>query len=221
MNSDNTNLGINVDPSTGQFVDPLFAIFIAAAVSDTIIPWTDSGWEKIHIFDICVVIVGFVNLLLSWFGYHKSVSRKPIKGSVRFIVTVILLPLYMLSIILYKNGFLSVMAVYALIFFLWSCWEYFRDVEYNENSSLLSLVFKPYNNLVYISLGAIFIVPYIPKEYANIWSSDRANEVALFLLIFSISWLRISKSAGKEGSRLERIKSEFLNLLFGDRESKT
>lgn len=217
MNTDNRRYDSNVDPSTGQFVDPLFAIFIAAAVSETIIPWTGGVWADIGFFDICVVIVGFVNLLLSWFGYHKSVTRKPIKGSVRFIVTVILLPLYMLTIILYKNGFLSVMVIYATIFFLWSCWEYLRNFEYGISSSLFKIIFRGYNLLVYITLVALIGVSYIPEEYATLWCVKEADVIALFLLVFSVFWLRVSKSAGKKGTPASKIKSEISSLLFGNR----
>ena len=220
MNTDNGSNESGVDPSSGQFVDPLFAIFIAAAVTETIIPWTNGAWVCVHFFDICVVMVGFVNLLLSWFGYHKSVFKKPIKGSIRFIVTVILLPLYMLTIILYKNGFLSVMIIYAAIFFLWSLWEYLRNFEYGNNFSFLKIVFRGYNILIYSTLIALIVVAKLPEEYATEWYVKGADSIALFLLSFSILWLRVSKSAGKEGTPAFKIKSEILNLLFGDREDK-
>ena len=217
MNTNNRSYESSFDPSTGQFVDPLFAIFIAAGVSETIIPWTDGGWSDVEFFGICVVIVGFVNLLLSWFGYHKSVTRKPIKGSVRFIVTVILLPLYMLTIVLYNNGFLSVMVIYASIFFLWSCWEFLKDFEYGIKSSLFKIIFRGYNLLIYITLSALIVVSYLPEEYASLWCVKEADVIGLFLLICSIFWLRVSKSAGKEGTPAFRIKSEISSLLFGDR----
>ena len=217
MNSQNRNIDENVDPSTGQFVDPLFAIFIAAAVSETIIPWTNGKWAEVNFFDICVVTTGFVNILLSWFGYHKSVIRTPIKGSLRFIVTVILLPLYLLTIILYKNSFLNVMIIYASIFFLWSCWEYLRNVEYNIKSSFLKIALKLYDILIYLSLTILIIVKYLPANYADVWFVYNANEIALTLLVIAIFWLRLSKSASKEGTPIAKIKSEISSLLFGNK----
>jgi len=124
----------NIDPSKGQFIDPMFAVVIAAAVSETVVTWAKGGALPSG-FEACVVALGYINLLLSWFGYHKSISKKPIRGSLRFIITVILLPLYLLTIILSNKNFISVALVYGGIFFLWSCWEYFKFIEHNERKS--------------------------------------------------------------------------------------
>ncbi|WP_034366633.1 hypothetical protein, partial [Comamonas testosteroni] len=67
----------NLDPSTGQFIDPMFAVMIAAAVAETILVWVKEGAIP-DSFTLLVVMVGYVNLLLSWFGYHKSVLKSPI-----------------------------------------------------------------------------------------------------------------------------------------------
>lgn len=208
----------NVDPSTGQFVDPLFAIFIAAAVSETIVPWTKGVTEGITTFSVLVVTLGFINLLLSWFGYHKSVIKKPIRGSLRFIVTVVLLPLYMLSIIMYTSSFLTIVAIYSCIFFLWSCWECLRNIEHGEKVSFFTVLFRPYNILMYATLLLLFSVSYIPDSYQDTWCVVNSELVAFSLLTISIIWLRLSKSAGNAESPVAKIKDEITNLLFGVRD---
>lgn len=217
MNTHNPQNTDSVDPSTGQFVDPLFAIFIAAAVSETIVPWTKGAWDEVGFFNICVVFLGFINILLSWFGYHKSVIRKPIKGSIRFIVTVVLLPLYMLTIILYQSKFLDIVIIYAAIFFLWSCWEHLKNIEHGVGSGFLKIVFRYYNIVMYLTLFILIAVDHTPQEYLNVWCVKYVNEISLCLLVFSIFSLRITKSVGKDGSPAAKIKAEIMNLFFGNR----
>jgi hypothetical protein len=206
-----------VDPSTGQFIDPLFAVIIAAALAETIVGWAvKNNWPDM--FDLCVVLLGYINLLLSWFGYHKSVIRKPIRGSLRFIVTVILLPLYLLTIILYKNV-AYIVIVYGLIFFMWTVWEYFKYIEYKDKKSFFSLQFRLFNYPVYLAVIFVFIQMYLPKSYQNFWLFDIFDSLVLILIAFSIMFLRLTKSASKKGSPFAKIKSEIHSLFFGVEET--
>lgn len=207
-----------LDPSTGQFIDPMFAVMIAAAVSETIIFWAKSGIVP-ETFPLLVVIAGYTNLLLSWFGYHKSISKRPILGSLRFIITVVLLPLYLLTIILAQKSFYCVALVYVLIFFLWSAWEYLKYIEHGEERGFLSLQNRSYNWIVYVSAAYLTGLKYLPHIFQFIpdWFITHADAICLSAITFSIVFLRISKSAGKEGTPASKIVDEIKTLLFGKR----
>ena len=211
----------NIDPSKGQFIDPMFAVVIAAAVSETVVTWAKGGALPSG-FQACVVALGYINLLLSWFGYHKSISRKPIRGSLRFIITVVLLPLYLLTIILFNNNFLDIALIYGGIFFLWSCWEYFKYIEHGERKSFISLQFRSFNLIAYAAVIYLLGASFVPLNWQQNWFSVNANEIALSIIAFAVISLRVVKSAGKGNTAAARIWEEIKALLFGaDESSKT
>ncbi len=206
--------GRNFDPSTGQFIDPMFAVIIAAAISETVVQWVTTGPAP-SIFEISVVSVGYVNLLLSWFGYHKSVLKKPIRGSLRFIITVILLPLYLLTIILFAGDFFVISATYFLIFFLWTIWEYFKGIEHGERKGFWNLQFRTFNIIIYSSTILQMGFFYFSGFMANYVSKATLDWSCLAAVAFSIVFLRVSKSAKRTDTPAGRIRSEFGSLFFG------
>jgi hypothetical protein len=210
----------NIDPSKGQFIDPMFAVVIAAAVAETIVVWV-KGNSVPSFFQVCIVTLGYVNLLLSWFGYHKSIAKAPIKGSLRFITTVALLPLYLLSIILFEKDFISIAIVYSLVFFLWSCWEYFKYIEYGDRKSFLSLQLKSFNLIVYVATAYLYCVNYLPISFQHYWVVINAEGLTLISIAIAVIALRIIKSAGEGSTAISRIIAEIKSLLFGKKDSST
>ncbi|MBC9229490.1 hypothetical protein HI850_009140 [bacterium SPL81] len=210
----------SVDPSRGQFIDPMFAVVIAAAVSETIIIWV-KGETLPTLFQASVVTLGYINLLLSWFGYHKSISKKPILGSLRFINTVVLLPLYLLTIILFDKNFFHVALVYAGVFFLWTCWEYLKYIEHGEKKGFISLLMRGFNLIVFGVVIYLYVVSILPISWQQHWFVNHSNGIALAFLTLAIFTLRIVKSAGKGDTVTSRILTEIKTLLFGAKESST
>ena len=206
-----------VDPSSGQFVDPLFAVMIAAAVAETVVKWVNSSTAP-GIFQICVIAVGFTNILLSWFGYHKSVHKRPIKGSLRFMVTVALLPLYLLTIILYEKAFAFTALVYAMIFFLWSFWEYLKFIEHKKPHGFWRLQRRPYNVCIYVVFSYYWLLAPWLAPYQHSWLVSNVDSIAITLIALSILSLRIIKSANRPETPASKIKEEIYNLLFGSPE---
>ncbi|ESQ88143.1 hypothetical protein ABAC460_15905 [Asticcacaulis sp. AC460] len=205
------------DASTGQFIDPMFAVVIATAVNETFVAWVKLG--KIpSLFELSVVSVGYVNLLLSWFGYHKSIISRPIQGGLRFFITVILLPLYMVSIILYNQDFKYVAGVYFVIFFMWTIWEICKHVEYKMNYSPLKLHMRSFNLLVYIAFLALVVNNVAMIYFSTYFDIETLNAVALFVIFISIIILRVSKSPGDGEGKLDKIRKEVKSLFFGSGE---
>lgn len=206
----------DIDPSTGQFIDPMFAVVIAAAVAETVVAWT-KGVQLPSGFSMSVVTLGYINLLLSWFGYHKSIQRKPIRGSLRFIVTVVLLPLYLLTIIMFGKHFAYTALVYAGIFFLWSVWEYLKYIEHEEPVSFWKLQIRVMNLLVYVTAIYSYSSLRLQPSFGDAWLIVNADVIGILLITLAILILRISKSAGKDGSPVAKMLKEIRSLLFGEK----
>ncbi|MBJ2287704.1 MULTISPECIES: hypothetical protein [Pseudomonas] len=207
----------NLDPSTGQFIDPMFAVMIAAAVGETIMVWVKQGAIP-DFFTLMIVIVGYVNLLLSWFGYHKSVLKKPILGSLRFIVTVVLLPLYLLTVVLATKPFYCVALTYAAIFFLWSFWERLKYREYSLEQSFLWFQLRPYNVMVYVAAIYVVMAEFIPASSASIlpdWVFSLADPLGLLVIVCAIVVLRAQKSSKNSNTPISKIFGQIKILLFG------
>lgn len=207
----------NLDPTTGQFIDPMFAVMIAAAVSETILAWVKQG-DAPNFFTIMVVIVGYVNLLLSWFGYHKSVLKTPILGSLRFIVTVVLLPLYLLTIVMATKPFYCVALTYTAIFFLWSFWETLKSREYLLKRSFISLQRRPFNLMVYGATLYAVLAESLPASIRSMLPEQffaLADPVALTMIACGIIMLRAHKSSKNSDTPVSKIVGQIKILLFG------
>ncbi|WP_438284186.1 hypothetical protein [Pseudomonas alabamensis] len=208
----------NLDPTTGQFIDPMFAVMIAAAVSETIVEWVKQGGIP-NFFTIMVVIVGYVNLLLSWFGYHKSVLKTPILGSLRFIVTVVLLPLYLLTIVMATKPFYCVALTYAAIFFLWSLWETLKSREYSLKRSFVSLQRRPFNLVVYGATIYALAAELLPASIRSMLPEQffaLADPIALTMIACAIIMLRVHKSSKNSNTPVSKILGQIRILLFGN-----
>ncbi|WP_295481904.1 hypothetical protein [uncultured Pseudomonas sp.] len=207
----------NLDPTSGQFIDPMFAVMIAAAVSETIVVWVKQG-DIPNFFTIMVVIVGYVNLLLSWFGYHKSVLKTPILGSLRFIVTVVLLPLYLITIVMATKPFYCVALTYTAIFFLWSFWETLKSQEYSLGRSFVSLQLRPFNWMVYGATFYAVLAESLPASTRSVLPEQffaLADPIALTMIACAIILLRAHKSSKNSDAPVSKIVGQIKILLFG------
>ncbi|MFT7036981.1 MAG: hypothetical protein ACJA2S_005523 [Cyclobacteriaceae bacterium] len=194
----------NIDPSSGQFIDPLFAIIIASALNETLILWVKSNSFP-GALQMSVVVLGFINVLLSWYGYHQSVQSKPIQGVLRFSVTIILLPLYLLSIVLYSKPIIYVSIVYIVIFLTWSIWEWLRSLEYSTNRRLLPLILYKWNIIVGFALCIQFLNETEFSGYYPLFLKNNIDIITILLISFAIIYLRIVKSMSNDDSPSSRI----------------
>ena len=202
----------HVDPTTGQFVDPLFATVFAGALAETLVVWVKDR-RMPDGFAIGVVSVGYTNLLLSWFGYHKSVLKRPIKGGLRFMITVALLPAYLLTIMIFSEAsFRYNAAVYGATFFLWTVWEYLKSIEHGLGRTFRGLLIRPYNIMVFFAAGFAFGARYGAKD---LWFINYANELSLGMIALAIVVLRVSKAMTDPTHPYSQIRSAVRTLLLG------
>lgn len=121
-----------------EFIDPLFAIAIHIGVAegimeshwfhDTRTPKNQNEW-----FDIAVFCLGFATLVLSWFGYHASLLKRPIRGVGRFIIDVVLVLLYAAILVKYDH-FSAVLFLLMIVFLLYPLWDLLKIAEHREVS---------------------------------------------------------------------------------------
>jgi hypothetical protein len=92
--------------------------------------WPAGGeWFNLGVFGF-----GFLNLTLSWFGYHASIRNKRLKwetivGMFRFVLDVLLVIIYGLMLIKYKQ-FGVVLANFSAVFVMFVVWDVLKIIEH-------------------------------------------------------------------------------------------
>lgn len=137
----------NDEPAGLDFLDFLFTVAMSVGLTPELLQvhgisgllseaWQQQG--RFPTFDewfgIGVFALGFLNLTLSWFGYHASIRSRPLKyhsgyGMARFIFDVSLVISY--GVILIKYGsFGTVLVVLTLVYFVFVLWDLLKIGEY-------------------------------------------------------------------------------------------
>ena len=123
------------DPSASvTFIDVLFAVVVSLGLAKVMTqPWFKcASWNAAHTitFEILVILIGYSTLLLSWWGYHKSVFRKVVyagtwAGRLLFVVDILILAGYWLLLVNFES-LLFVLCVLTAIYFMYFCWDWLR-----------------------------------------------------------------------------------------------
>ena len=117
--------------STVTFIDVLFAVVMGLGLTQVMgEDWFDPLSFRSVInsgFDIAVISVGYLTLFCSWWGYHRSVSRrrKPYTGTIGvfiFVVDIILLAFYWLLLVKFES-FVFVLSVLVIVFAFYVFWD--------------------------------------------------------------------------------------------------
>jgi hypothetical protein len=129
--------GQNQDPSSKfkiDFIDPLFAVAIHIGFVEGLLK---EEWLQHHGFptqlqefaNICMFVAALSVIVASWVGYHLSIYRNAIVGDMRFVLDIVLLILY-IFLLLYFQSPSSVAVLMALIFVVYTFWDYFKTIEH-------------------------------------------------------------------------------------------
>jgi hypothetical protein len=124
------------DSFTIDFIDPLFAVILHIGFVRTVVDMrlyldfdTLYTEHKVTIRALGLLVLGFMNILLSWHGYHRSVLEKPIRGGMRFYVDVLCLLIY-LFIVLEFQSLQNVAWLLVAQFVLFWLWDGAKALEY-------------------------------------------------------------------------------------------
>ena len=132
-----------------DFLDFLFTIAMSAGLTPELLQiggmtgllsedWQKSGrypngdeWFNIWVFGL-----GFLNLTLSWFGYHASIKSRPLNyysgyGMARFILDVSLVIMYGVILLKYKS-FGVVLFILMLVYVIFVIWDWLKIGEYQK-----------------------------------------------------------------------------------------
>lgn len=137
----------STEPAGLDFLDFVFTVAMSVGLTPELLQvshikgiisedWVLKGrWPNSEeYFHLWVFSLGFLTLTLSWFGYHASIFTRPLKynsgyGMVRFIMDVLLVVLYGVILISYKN-FGVVLALHIVVYFLFLVWDGLKIYEY-------------------------------------------------------------------------------------------
>jgi len=157
-----------------DFIDPLFAAALSIGFTHAIM---QENWFNVwrmpagrEWFYFGVFMLGVLTVVLSWVGYHESIRSKPLRAYGRFIVDVILVALYVLLLVKFKN-FGAVLSILVLIHLFFVIWDIFKIKEYGD----------PYNQGGREAVTLIWTV-----IFTLLWVSHYLNWVPEgFLLLFA------------------------------------
>ena len=112
------------------FVDVLFAVVMSLGLTQIMTrPWFKSISEVFTsdlVFEILVILLGYSTLLLSWWGYHRSLRRRRLPegglGLAIFAVDILIVAGYWLLLVKFESFFLVLWVLFA-IYLMYFCWD--------------------------------------------------------------------------------------------------
>lgn len=200
----------NSDETAGlDFLDFLFTVAISVGLTPEILQitgitgllsedWQQTGrWpSKDEAFNIGVYFLGFLNLTLSWFGYHGSIIARPLNyfsgfGMTRFVLDVLLVTMYGVMLVKYRN-FDGALLLLLIIYSIFVVWDYLKVCEHwekdfkNKQGTRLQRYRREWVSLFAFGIVALIAALYF-LLHVNRW-------IALALAIFITVFYRFNKN---------------------------
>ena len=129
-----------------DFVDPLFAVVLSLSLGQilSLNSWVWDLSKGARTFEFWVLMLGYLFVVLSWIGYHRSLRTAPLRadtlpGIFRFIVDVVLLMLYFLLLISFQD-FGRVLWLIVVVFAFFVAWDFLKALEYPPNGNIDSIL---------------------------------------------------------------------------------
>lgn len=149
--------------SNFTFIDFLFTLVIQFGFQGFI----ESDWFKYNrmptsseITTIFVFFLALITVILSWHGYHQSISKKPHKNSLpemfRFIIDVLLLLFYGIMLNKYDNPRFDLFMLF-LVFLLYVLWDILGIIDNIQLKTNEKKTFKKYRRQLVSVLCCVLI----------------------------------------------------------------
>jgi hypothetical protein len=123
------------------FIDFLFTLVIQYGFQGFLgEDWIEQGRFPVHseIVSILIFVLGLLTVVLSWYGYHKSLTQRPNHYGVcemfRFILDVVMLLLYGILLNKYNNLTFSLYMI-ILVFVLYIIWDVLGIIAHRSEAS--------------------------------------------------------------------------------------
>lgn len=142
-----TNAANDGQPAGLDFLDFVFTIAMGIGLTpeilgrDYITGLLSEQWARTvqfpqgqDLFNLGVFLLGFLTLTLSWFGYHGSIRKRPLKydtlsGMLRFIIDVLLVIIYGVILVKYRH-FHVVLFLLLLVHTIFVIWDLLKITEH-------------------------------------------------------------------------------------------
>ena len=145
------------------FIDVLFAVVMSLGLAQIMTrPWFKSfpeGTASGISFEILVILLGYSTLLLSWWGYHRSLRRRSHPegglGLAIFAVDILILIGYWLLLVKFESFFFALGVLFA-IYLMYFCWDSLWWLKQRPETSAEQWRRRAVTILWAVLLGAIF-----------------------------------------------------------------
>jgi len=179
--------------SVGLLPEPLNIPHLKGVLSEPwLMRWSPPSCPEAVNF--CTFALGLLTLILSWFGYHASMKRRPLKddtvcGMVRFVLDVMLVIVYAVIMLQFRypdRVLLLLVAVYW-VYFVWDMLkilEYWKDPDEQKlrAGGALREVYR--RQLVSLYAAGYFTAVYVFSIQTGILCIPAAIVVAILLTVF-------------------------------------
>ncbi len=124
-----------------DFIRRLFAVAISVGIATTLarMDWITNGTfpNPSEREQLVIMMTGLFATVLSWDGYLASIALKPIKGTLRFTIDIILVFIYMFFLISSKNTqwWLPILTIIFVLYVVWD-WLTIREYIWSYDTSL-------------------------------------------------------------------------------------
>jgi Ca2+/Na+ antiporter len=198
-----------------DFIDPLFAVVLGLGVEYTLIVRAGAP----PLFDSAVLLLGFCNIILSWFGYHESIARKPIRGGWRFSLDVVILFIYLYVLLHYAEWAAVAIALLALFLVYW-VWDFVKSTERYDHSDAETIAQSAKRRGVtrfYVFVAFVVVILALLSNWSAATGYREPIRWASLLLGYVLVFgFRFSKAALAQGSTAWQIRDGIMRWGRGE-----
>ena len=186
-----------------DFLDFLFTVAISVGLTPELlqVPWVTGllsvDWYKTgrwpsanEAFSLGVYLLGFLNLTLSWFGYHASIKARPLNyfsgyGMTRFVLDVLLVVMYGILLIQYRS-FDVALSLLLIIYSIFVVWDYLKICEYwetefkNKKGTLLQRYRREWVSVFAFGVVVLIALPYFVLQMSRWFALALAICITVF-----------------------------------------
>lgn len=145
--------------------------------------------------DFWILVLSYIAIVLSWFGYHFGIISGPIEtNKLNYVIDILLLVVYWLLINKGKEKFfVGVLCLFSIMFFLYWMWEFVRAYKYNIEQSQKDRIIKAIkvNRLYFITVSGLSIIYSISLRLYGLSYTDLTRLLYVLILFFMVIVYRL------------------------------
>jgi cytidine deaminase len=156
--------------SLSELVTILFAVIFGVGLSQL--------GEFESSYDLGVLVLGYLTVILSWWGYNWGIMMQPETNVLNYIIDVFLIVIYWWLINL-RTPMWKVVLGYFIMFGLYWLWEEVRKYSYKMPQTNKIVIYKAVKlNLLFFVLAGLLLV------FKSLWSVPISDSLPYLVLLF-------------------------------------